>query len=143
MTLYLLLTAVFLCVLSVSDIRTKTIPGWSALLFCAAAGVLHLILSDLPVIQVLAGIAPVLILLLLSKVLSPSLGEGDGLAVMACGCALGSDREFAALTAALVFCGIISIILLLLKKVRRSDCLPFLPFLAASHLLMLITEVIH
>ncbi len=142
MKLYLLLTAIFLCILSISDLRTRTIPGWSAVMFCAVMGVLHLVRADLPILEILAGMVPGLVLLLLSKLFSASLGMGDGLVVLACGCALGPEREFAALTAALVFCGIFSIILLILKRAKRTDCLPFLPFLAASHLVMLISEVI-
>lgn len=142
LNIYLLTTVAFLGVLSVSDIRTKTIPGWIPPVYCLAVGILHLVLSDLPLWQLTAGLIPGGILLLLSWVFSSSVGAGDALAVLACGCALGLELEFAALTAALVICAIFGTVLLVRKKVRRSDTLPFLPFLTASHILMLITGVI-
>ncbi len=142
MNLYLLITILFLGILSVSDIRTKTIPGWSAPLYCVVVGVLHLILGDLSAWQLLAGLIPGAILLLLSWIFSSSIGAGDGLAVLACGCALGLEREFAALTAALIICAIFGMILLVRKKAKRTDTLPFLPFLTASHIVMFVSGVI-
>lgn len=142
MTLYLCLTGICLWVLSISDIRTKTIPGWAAPAFGIAMGILHLILSDLTFPSFLAGLIPGAVLVILSLVFRSSLGTGDGLVVLACGAALGLEREFAALCAALIFCAVFCIVLLILKRAQRSDCLPFLPFLAAAHTVMLIGEVI-
>ena len=139
---FLFLTAAFLCLLSVYDIRTKTIPCRAAPVFGAAVGILHLLLKDLPLSRLAAGLLPGAVLLFVSLAFRSMLGGGDGLVVMACGAALGPERTFAALTTAFVLCAIFSIILLLLKKVRRSDTLPFLPFLACSHIIMLIAEVI-
>ena len=142
MILFLFLTCVFLCLLSVSDIRTGTIPAWAPPVFGIAMTVLHLFLADLTLAEIFAGLIPGAVLLFLSLAFRSSLGTGDGLTVLACGASLGAERTFAALTAALVVCAIFCAILLLLKRARRSDCLPFLPFLAASHLFMLIAEVI-
>ncbi len=142
MTIYLLTTVLFLSVLSVSDIRTKTIPGWAGPAYCIAAGILHIIRADLPVLQLFAGLIPGTILLLLSWVFSPSIGAGDALAVLACGCALGLEKEFAALTFALVICAVFGTILLIRKKAKRSDFLPFLPFLTLSHIVMLLFNAI-
>ena len=47
MKICLLLTTLFLCLLSVSDLRTRTIPGWAAPVFGAGTGLLHLFLRDL------------------------------------------------------------------------------------------------
>lgn len=142
MEICLLLTTLFLMALSVSDFRTHTIPGWACPVFAAASGVLHLILKDLSLTGFLTGLLPGAVLLVLSLVFHASLGTGDGLAVMACGAALGLDRILAAFTAALLLCAAICVILLVRKKVRRSDALPFLPFLTASHIIMLTAEVI-
>ena len=142
MMICLILTTVFLCLLSISDIRTRTIPGWAAPLFGAAVIILHLVRSDLTIPPMLAGLIPGAVLVFLSLAFRSSLGAGDGFVVMACGAALGAERTFAALTAALVLCAVFCVFLLVLKKARRSDCLPFLPFLAASHIVMLVAEVI-
>lgn len=142
MNIYLLPTMLLLIFLSVSDIRTKTIPGWPAPVYGLVIGILHLVRADLSLLQILAGLIPGGILLLLSWAFSSSVGVGDALAVLACGCALGLEREFSALTTALIICAVFGTILLIRKKAKRSDCLPFLPFLAASHIVMFITGVI-
>lgn len=142
MMIFLFPATVFLCILSVSDLRTRTIPGWAPLLFGTVMAFLHLLLSDLTPAQFFAGLIPGAALLLLSLLYRSSLGCGDGFVVLACGAAIGLEREFAALTAGLVFCAVFCIFLLILKRASRSDCLPFLPFLAASHLVMLTAEVI-
>ena len=138
--LCLLLITGFLCILSVSDIHTKTIPGWAAPLFGAGMIILHLFLSDLSLPECLAGLIPGAVLLILSVSFRSQIGTGDGTVVLACGLATGFERTFAALTAALVFCAVFSGILLLLRRIRRSDSLPFLPFLAAAHVLMVAVQ---
>ncbi len=142
MFLIQLLTTIFVCCLSVSDIRTRTIPGWAAPVFGLAIGILHLVLTNITALQLGAGLLPGMILLVLSLVFHASVGIGDAFAVMACGLALGLEKEFAALSAALILCAVFCCALLILKRVKRSDCLPFLPFLASVHLIMLTAEVI-
>ena len=142
MSIFWFLTIVFLCLLSVSDIRTKTIPGWAAPAFGIAVGILHLFVPGMTFLQCLAGLIPGVCLLLVSLAFRSGVGCGDACTLMACGAALGAERAFAALTAAFVFCAVFCVILLLRKKIRRSDCIPFLPFLASSHIVMLIAEVI-
>lgn len=142
MNICLLLTCIFLSLLSVSDVKTKTIPAWASPAFLLLSGVLHLFLQDLSATAFLAGLIPGAVLLILSLVFRASVGTGDGFAAMACGAALGPERIMAALAAAFVFCAVFCMVLLLLKRIRRSDSLPFLPFLASSHIVMLIAEVI-
>ena len=142
MNICLLLTCIFLSLLSVSDVKTKTIPAWASPAFLILSGVLHLFLRDLSAGAFFAGLLPGAVLLILSLVFRASVGIGDGFAAMACGAALGPERIMAALAAAFVFCAVFCMVLLLLKKIRRSDSLPFLPFLASSHIVMLIAEVI-
>ena len=142
MIVCLLFSVVFLCFLSLSDIRTKTIPGWAAPVFGAAMGILHIFLQDMSLPRFFLGLLPGMVLLFLSLAFPASLGCGDAFVVMACGAAAGPERTFAALTAAFIVCAVCCIVLLLLKKVRRSDSLPFLPFLAISYLVMLIAEVL-
>ena len=142
MRICLILSTLFLCLLSLSDLRTRTIPGYASPAFGVTVGILHLFLRDLTLPQFFMGLVPGAVLLFLSIAFSSSVGAGDGLAAMACGAAVGPERIYAALAAAFVLCAVCCVVLLLLKRVRRSDSLPFLPFLASSFLIMLIMEVI-
>ncbi len=142
MTFYLLLTCLFLGLLSVSDMKTKTIPGWAPLLFAASMLLLHLFRTDLEPVELITGLIPGALLLVLSIILKSSIGAGDGLTVLACGCALGFSYSFPGLILGLFICGIVSAALLLCHKVKRSDTLPFLPFLAAAHFAVFLMELI-
>lgn len=149
-----------LILLSVSDLKSRTIPILPVLVFAAVMAAVHLTVryipalvpfaeslsadwlpaGDLPVVRILAGMLPGLFLLAVSLASRSFIGTGDGIAVAACGAAIGLSSELASLTVALVLCCVYSIVLLIRKKAGRKDTLPFLPFLTAGHILVLITE---
>ena len=130
-----------LILLSVSDLKSHTIPVLPVLVFAAVMTAVHLSAGDLPAVRIFTGMLPGLFLLAVSLASRSSIGTGDGIAVAACGAAIGLSSELASLTAALVLCCAYSIVLLIRKKAGRKDTLPFLPFLTAGHILVLITEV--
>ena len=129
-----------LILLSVSDLKSHTIPVLPVLVFAAVMTAVHLSAGDLPAVRIFTGMLPGLFLLAVSLASRSSIGTGDGIAVAACGAAIGLSSELASLTAALVLCCAYSIVLLIRKKAGRKDTLPFLPFLTAGHILVLITE---
>ena len=129
-----------LILLSVSDLKSHTIPVLPVLVFAAVMAAVHLSAGDLPAVRIFTGMLPGLFLLAVSLASRSSIGTGDGIAVAACGAAIGLSSELASLTAALVLCCAYSIVLLIRKKAGRKDTLPFLPFLTAGHILVLITE---
>ena len=129
-----------LILLSVSDLKSHTIPVLPVLVFAAVMTAVHLSAGDLPAVRIFTGMLPGLFLLAVSLASRSSIGTGDGFAVAACGAAIGLSSELASLTAALVLCCAYSIVLLIRKKAGRKDTLPFLPFLTAGHILVLITE---
>ena len=129
-----------LILLSVSDLKSHTIPMLPVLVFAAVMAAVHLTAGDLPAVRIFTGMLPGLFLLAVSLASRSSIGTGDGIAVAACGAAIGLSSELASLTAALVLCCAYSIVLLIRKKAGRKDTLPFLPFLTAGHILVLIME---
>ena len=129
-----------LILLSVSDLKSHTIPVLPVLVFAAVMAAVHLTAGDLPAVRIFTGMLPGLFLLAVSLASRSSIGTGDGIAVAACGAAIGLSSELVSLTAALVLCCAYSIVLLIRKKAGRKDTLPFLPFLTAGHILILITE---
>ena len=129
-----------LILLSISDLKSHTIPVLPVLVFAAVMTAVHLSAGDLPAVRIFTGMLPGLFLLAVSLASRSSIGTGDGIAVAACGAAIGLSSELASLTAALVLCCVYSIVLLIRKKAGRKDALPFLPFLTAGHILVLITE---
>ena len=103
--MYVRITAVlFLVCLSVCDLRSRTIPVWPIPLFTVMSAAAHLVLRDLPVMDILTGILPGVFFLVLAVIYSSSIGMGDALVIAACGLAVGFTAEFCALVTALVLC---------------------------------------
>lgn len=77
-------------------------------------------------------ILPGTILLLIRLLKRRWIGEGDVLLVFACGYALGAEAIWLMVMAASLLGGCFGGILLMLKKCRGKDTLPFVPFLLAG-----------
>ncbi len=131
---------VFLIYLSVCDLKSRTVPVKPMGLFAALICALHVFLRDMTLPGMLAGMIPGAGMLLLALLFHASIGTGDGMTCAVCGSAIGFDAEFSALTAALLLCAAYSVLQLVRRKVTRSSSLPFLPFLAAGHVLVLAAQ---
>ena len=137
-----IVVAAALVLLAVSDVRSLSIPVWPVPVLAAFSVCSHLILGDFSAVQILAGVLPGLILMLICAVHPASVGRGDALLITVCGAGIGFFAEFEALVTALFLCGAYAAWLLVRKKAKGNDCLPFLPFLAAGHILMTLAEAV-
>ena len=80
-----------------------------------------------------------LLLLLISKCTKEAIGYGDSLMILLLGMYLGGMRVLLVLFWASFLAGICSLFLLLGRKRKKKEALPFLPFLAVSYLGVLLT----
>ena len=149
----------WLVFLSIYDIRLKKIPIWGMV----SAGILSLgvVISRLygiyaeggkniegqaagmssshALLSIALGILPGLFLILLS-IATKKVGLADGILL----CFVGLFENY--LSAVIIFCissfilAIVSVVLLVLKRVRRNSQLPFVPFLVAGYV---VNMVIH
>ena len=139
---YRIAAILFLAVLGVSDLKNRTVPVWPVAVFAAIMAVLHVAMHDLAALQLLAGAVPGLIMMALAAASPASIGIGDGMVIAAGGIGTGFSAAFESLVLALLVCAVYSGILLIRRKASRKDCLPFIPFLAAGHALVLAAEMI-
>jgi len=151
--LYYVTVGVLLLWNSIQDIRKKTLnnrdlfvgAGMVLLLLaadCLCSGtVADLLLSegDVPWKRLL-GIVPGIGVLVLSAVLRGGIGKGDGYLLCISGAALGAEQNTALLFYGFFLAGVISALLLVLKRVKRDTKLPFVPFLFAGFLLAVIQQ---
>ena len=140
-----ILLAVWLFWMSILDCRACSVPKW---LLWGGSG-LNLIISlwmfagecngDVDwvgyLVSVLVGMIPGICLLLISY-LTGLMGYGDGIVMTALGGCLGIQKAVLVLSTALFLTAICSVVLLLIRKVRRGSQLPFLPFLTLGWLLV-------
>lgn len=88
--------------------------------------------------EILTSMIPGLFLLLTGKVSQGKVGYGDGILVLALGIWLGFFRCLMTLTAGLILAAIWSAFSLILKRCKKDDQIPFIPFLLFGYLVRLI-----
>lgn len=124
------------------DIRWKRIPTvllvagtvWAAL--CVILQILQKGVGEVmmgAVLSVLPGVG----LLLLSLLTEKKVGSGDGLILILLGLFEGAKRAIPVFCLGLFLQSLLAVGLLLFKKVDKQTCIPFLPFLLISRLLIL------
>ena len=139
---YLFFSILLLLALSVFDIKQRLVPIWPPAAYALVLLIVHLILRDLGLSEILTGLVPGAVLLILALMFRASIGSGDGLVTLACGAVLGFSVEFPALVLSLLLCAVYAFVQLIRKKLSGKDALPFLPFLTAGHAALFLAEVI-
>lgn len=119
-------------VCSVMDIRKRTVSLIPAWLFLAVGVVWQIAFQQTEVWELFLSLVPGAALIGIAWLTGEKIGYGDGWIVMAAGIWTGALDIFLILTGGMMLCGLYSGILLSLRKIRRNDTLPFLPFLLAG-----------
>lgn len=132
------LTIIMLVICSVTDIRRREIslPVVAGFL---VAGIIYRGYRGMwwqGLFELIMRFAPGLIMLVVSLFRKEDIGIGDAVLVIATGYTLGAVRNIYMLMAAAVVSGIYSVIMLVLKKMKKGDTLPFVPFLLAGCILL-------
>jgi prepilin signal peptidase PulO-like enzyme (type II secretory pathway) len=123
-----------LVVLSIYDIRSKTVPVRFLLagsLFTVAVSLSALHTGNQTWIGIAAAMLPGLLLLIGGKV-TGSIGYADGWLMLLIGIFLGFQKGVAAFCLSLFLTGLTAIILLLLGKGNKNMRLPYIPFLTVA-----------
>ena len=79
------------------------------------------------------------LMLLLGYASSQAIGYGDGVILTATGCVLGGSYNFLLLLCSLLFSALYSIVVLILRRRKKTDRIPFVPFVLGG--LVLLTGV--
>lgn len=118
--------------LAFADIKYREIP---VLPVCFLAGIVILVRlwKGTGLTELLLGLFPGILLLLISYLSHGSIGTGDGLVLCVIGLGSGMETTVVMLGTALFVGGIYAAIMLFLKKVGRKTEIPFLPFLLLGY----------
>ncbi len=125
---------VFLLISTVLDIKNKNIPIILILICGAALLLLSILDQNMNWTVSLLGTLLGGILLLLSKILNGAIGMGDGCIILLVGFVMGLYGGCVVLFYSLFLAAIFSVILLCLKKCKKKDSIPFVPFVLISYL---------
>ena len=128
-TIFFIWTVFWLVRIAVEDVRSLTIPDRYTIAILAAAP----FLSSTPLdARLLAAAVP--------AVLIPLMGMGDVKLYSALGFCLGFRPLLCIACGSMLTGGIYAGVLLLLKKVKKKDRIPFGPFIACSAILVLAAD---
>lgn len=116
----------FLAILAAEDMREKRISGYKLMLFAGLAISYLMFSKQFDLIEVLGGLVPGGMLILLALLTKESIGYGDGAAVAVLGLWTGGWFAMMAAAAGIVLAGIYGVLCLLKKK---KELIPFMPFL--------------
>ncbi|MCI9441687.1 MAG: hypothetical protein HFH15_10740 [Ruminococcus sp.] len=128
----------YLCYLSVLDIKTQRLPD-RLLAAGVVVALLQLFLGISPsIILSLAGAAVGMAFLGISKVTGEAFGYGDSIVILILGLSLGLWNLLALLMLSFLLAAGCSTVLLAKFNFQRKTTFPFIPFLVASYVLVLI-----
>lgn len=122
-----------LVTLSVIDIRERKIPIWPVLFIGAVLFAMRLHAGVL-VGELICGLIPGVLLLIVAWVTKEKLGIGDGILVFCLGLGYGIEEMMTMIGVSFAVAALVSVGLMVLGKATRKTELPFLPFLLVGWL---------
>ena len=127
----------FLIISAGLDIKRKEVSMVLTGLFAAAAVICNLAYQQIPVIIWVCGILPGIFFLAAGLARRGAVGSGDGFVIAVCGLFLGIWGNIQLLLIALFLSALYSMVLIVVKKVKRSHTIAFIPFLLLGYVIML------
>jgi Flp pilus assembly protein protease CpaA len=131
-TTYLVIVWLIFC--SWQDIKSKKINIILIVVGFLIIFLSSIITNNISIENRAAGLSLGMCLLILNRITRNQIGVGDGLIISILGLSLGFKINAFILVYSLIFSTIFSIILLVLRKVNGKTSFPFIPFILASYL---------
>ncbi|MBQ8626442.1 MAG: prepilin peptidase [Agathobacter sp.] len=91
-------------------------------------------------IDVLCAMIPGIVCLILGKVTRQAIGYGDGFLLCAMGMYVSCEGLLAILMNACIFAGVVALALLVFRRKKGKDQIPFVPFLLAASIFQYVIE---
>lgn len=130
--------ACYLLLVSVFDIRNRCLPVCILVLGAGAAAFYQMIFGTLPGILSLAGAAVGIVFLCVSKVTEEAFGYGDSFLILVLGIYLGFWKLLCLLVVAFTLAAGFAMIVLAVRHFKRKTVFPFVPFLGAGYVLLVL-----
>lgn len=131
-----IIVIISLIISSIQDFKYKKISLW-IISFSALLLLVLSIFKKSGLITIIGGVIVGIIVISISIITRSKIGIGDGIVLIMTGIVLGFWRNLELFMYALSIAALISILLLILKKVKKKDSLPFVPFILISYLIVL------
>lgn len=135
--LIVLMMKIWLLSISIMDIQSRRVPVWMLVVegsLAAAAVICQFWTGDVKLFDALTGILPGIGLFLIALT-TKKVGTGDGIVLIFLGVMSGWGKSMMIFGISLFLISICSVLLLILRKVKRNTGIPYLPFLTAGWIL--------
>ena len=123
---------------SAQDIKKKQIRLNPVLIFGILGIFFHMLWRVHSMENMLLGMSVGVALLFFSVLTGGKIGAGDGLLLIVTGIYLGLEQNLQLFFCGLLLCSMWALGLLILRKKTRKDSIPFVPFLLAAYMGMLV-----
>lgn len=123
---------------SAEDMKRKQIRLNPVLLFGILGIFFHMLWRVQSIENILLGMSVGVVLLMLSVLTGGRIGAGDAVLLIVTGIYLGLEQNLQLFFSGLSLCGMWALGLLILRKKSRKDSIPFVPFLLAAYMGMLV-----
>lgn len=133
---YVLLVLLIIC--AVEDWKRKEVNVVYILLFGIVGVILHLLYPNCSVYSMIFGLLLGIGIVGISILSRGSIGMGDGILLVVTGVYLGGYGNLELFLTGMLFVGIWSLGLLVLKKKKRKERIAFIPFLLAAYAVMMV-----
>lgn len=128
-----------LALCTAQDMKKRQIRLNFVLVFGILGVFFHMLWRMLSIGNILLGMSVGAALLLLSVLTKGGIGVGDALILIVTGIYLGLEKNLELFLFGLFLCSMWSLGLLVLRKKSRKDSIPFVPFLLAAYMGMLVS----
>lgn len=113
----------------------------SALIFGEKLGFLKRSLVYEPgIVNIITGLIPGLILLVINRLTKEAVGRGDVYVVMLLGLMLGFEKTFTVLCLSMVMTALAGLVCMAFGSKSRKDSLPYIPFVLGAYTIMLMSD---
>lgn len=132
----LLLICLFAC--AWIDYRQKKVYLWMLILFGGVGVVLQFLLRNISIAELAGGVCIGIACLFLSWLTKENIGFGDGAILMMTGVYLGFSENMMLFMTSLTLVGVTALILVVLKKKKGGDRMPWIPFIFVAYVSLLV-----
>ena len=123
---------------SAEDIKRKQIRLNPVLFFGILGIFFHMLFRMQSIENILLGMSVGVVLLFLSVLTGGRIGMGDAVLLIVTGIYLGLEKNLELFFCGLLLCSMWALGLMVLRKKNRKDSIPFVPFLLAAYMGMLV-----
>lgn len=132
---------ILLLMCGVQDIFKKKILLWLIIIGSLMIGMCLPFCNTFSPVNSLGGIAVGASVIVISLVTGGKIGLGDGMLLCATGIGLGFWGNLELFAIALLMAAVVSIILLIFRLADRKKSIPFVPFLLASYVFLMVITI--